>query len=79
MTHEQLIATAREHARDFSDPSAFPITLDALPKVRVLDAAVVYFESPDHDGKIEVFLEKETGRFITATLIPQKAKPSQQT
>ena len=76
MTRDKLIAIAREQAKGFADVNEFPVTLDMLPKVRVLDATVVYFESDQHDGKIEVFLERESGKFITATLIPSKAKPS---
>ncbi len=76
MTHEQLIAAAREHAKDFSDPGEFPVRLDTLPKVTVIDAVVVFFESDQHDGRIEVFLERESGKFLTAILSPHKPKPS---
>jgi hypothetical protein len=34
----------------------------------------VYFESSEHDGKIEVYLDKESGEFITATFVPVKGK-----
>ena len=76
MTRDELIAIARKHAKGFSDVNEFPVTLDMLPKVRVVDAVVVYFEGDQHGGKIEVFLERESGDFITATLIPTKPKPS---
>ena len=76
MTHEELIAIAREQAKGFSGVNEFPVTLDMLPKVRVLDAVAVYFESDQHNGQIEVFLEKESGKCIGATLIPSKPKPN---
>ena len=76
MTHDELIAEARKQAEDFRDTGEPPISLDRLPNVRALDAVVVYFESDEHDGKIEVFLERETGKFLAATLIPAKPKKS---
>jgi hypothetical protein len=76
MTHEQLVAIAREEVKDFRDPEGRCRGLEELPKVTVLDAVVVWFESDQHDGKIEVFLERDSGKFITATLIPHKLKPA---
>jgi len=71
MTHTELIARAREEAKDFRDPEGRCPGIDELPKARVVEAAVVYFESDAHDGRIEVFLERESGKIITATLIPK--------
>ena len=76
MTHEALITEARKLVKSFvADPKA-GVTLEMLPKVRALDAVVIYFESDEHDGKIEVFLEKESGKFITAGLMAPKEKKS---
>jgi hypothetical protein len=74
MTNEELIAIAREQAKGFRDPEGACPTIERLPKARVLDAVVVYFESDDHNGRIEVFLERGSGEFITATLVPHKPK-----
>ena len=74
MTHDELVAKAREHAKDFSETGDARVSLDTLPKVSLLEAAVVYFESDAHTGKIEVFLEKQSGKLLSATLIPAKEK-----
>ena len=75
MTNEALIAEATKLAKTFWAGTA-GFTLEMLPKVRALDAVVVFFESDEHDGKIEVFLERESGKFITATLVPRDRKKS---
>ena len=76
MTDEALIAEAMKLAKSFGADATAGVTLEMLPKVRAVDAVVVYFESDEHDGKIEVFLEKVSGKFITATLVPRKPKKS---
>ena len=76
MTDEALIAEAMKLAKSFGADATAGVSLEMLPKVRAVDAVVVYFESDEHDGKIEVFLEKESGKFITATLVPRKPKKS---
>jgi hypothetical protein len=76
MTHEQLIALARERAKDFSGLGEADITLEMLPKVRVREAAVVCFESDEHDGRIEVYMDKDSGEFISGTMIPRKTEES---
>jgi hypothetical protein len=67
MTREELIEKAKEYVKSFEDEG---IVLEKVPKIRVLTAYVVYFESDDHKGKIQVFLEKETGEFISASASP---------
>lgn len=72
MTHEELVAIAREQVKDFKDPEGRCPGVEDLPKSRVVEAAVVYFESDEHDGTIEVVLERDSGKLITATLSPRK-------
>lgn len=74
MSDEELIAAAREYAKDFSQAEQ-PLPLEALPLTRVVEAAVVYFESPDHDGRIEVYLGRKTGECLTAIMSPRKGSP----
>jgi hypothetical protein len=71
MTHEQLIALAKERAKDFTGLSEADVTLEMLPKVRVIEAAVVCFESDEHDGRIQVNLDKDSGEFISGTMTPR--------
>jgi hypothetical protein len=73
MSDEELIAAAREYAKDFFKAGEQALPLETLPLTRVIDAAVVYFESPDHDGRIEVFLDRKSGECISAIMSPRKA------
>lgn len=43
-------------------------TLEMLPKVTVMDAVVVSFESHQRPGKMFVVLERETGKFVVSGL-----------
>jgi hypothetical protein len=74
MTHEALIAEARKVVQNIQRDAGAGLTLEMLPKVAAVDAVVVYFTSDEHDGKIEVFLERDSGKFITAGLMPPKQK-----
>jgi hypothetical protein len=76
MTDQELIAIARERVKDFKDPEGRCPGMEELPNCRVQDAAVVFFESDEHDGKIEVYLQRDSGKFITAMMIPRK-RPEQ--
>jgi len=72
MSDEELIAAAKEYAKDFSQAGEQALSVEALPLTRVVDAAVVYFESPSHDGRIEVFLDRKSGECLTAIMSPRK-------
>lgn len=74
MTHEQLIAKAKEHAADFERGPENRLSVRDLPIVRVREAAVVYFESAQHPGRVEVLLDRHSGEFIGATVAPGDAR-----
>ncbi len=74
MTHEELIAIAREQAKGFDDPEGCCPQIGDLPKSRAVDAVVVYFESDEHNGMIEVILQRDSGKLLGATLSPHKPK-----
>jgi catechol 2,3-dioxygenase-like lactoylglutathione lyase family enzyme len=72
MTHDELIEFAKAQAKHFEVPiEGIQITVDMFPKIRVVETVVVYFESDEHDGKIEVCLSRETGNFISSTMTPR--------
>jgi len=73
MSDEEIIAAAREYAKDFSQAGEQSLPIETLPLTRVVDAAVVYFESPHHDGRIEVFLDRKSGECLTAIMSPRNA------
>jgi len=65
MTDEMFIARAREEAIRFGRLSRKGLDLSTFPKVRLRRAVVVYFESEDEEaGRVEVYLDGETGTFI---------------
>jgi hypothetical protein len=70
MTDQELIAIATEHARKFEESPNLPASLDALPTIRVQQAVVIYFESPNRDQYIQISLDRNTGDFISACYVP---------
>jgi hypothetical protein len=75
MTDEELVAHARELAAGFRDLEGRCPGVEEMPKVRVVDAIVVYFKSDRHDTTVEVVLERKSGKFLGGTLTPHKPKP----
>jgi hypothetical protein len=62
MTHDELIAKAREHLHVLQgrSPSSTNIPFDRLSRVRVRDAAIVYFEGVEQNDRMEVVLDQHT-------------------
>ncbi|HSU54498.1 MAG TPA: hypothetical protein VLT36_10590 [Candidatus Dormibacteraeota bacterium] len=69
MTNDQLITVARTHTVDFPKLSGEPwANQETLSDIKVVDTALVSFESARHPKKIMVLLEKESGKFIASWL-----------
>lgn len=63
MTHDELIIVARTHTIDIPKLSGEPwATLEALPKITVMDAVVVSFESDQRHGKMFVVFGERFGK-----------------
>jgi hypothetical protein len=75
MTHEELIAKARAHMKPFDRRNSFGVSADVFNQARVVETAVVYLGSQERDDYIEVYLNRETGEFITATYHPGASRP----
>jgi hypothetical protein len=75
MTHEELIVKARAHMKRFEGRKPFNVTSDVFTEGRVVEAALVYLGSQKRDDYIEVYLNRETGEFITATYHPGSQQP----
>jgi hypothetical protein len=76
-TNEQLIEIARAHTTDLPRLSGRPWATDeALNRVVVQDTVIVRFESDQHEKKVMILLERETGKFIASWLMPQPKNPS---
>ena len=72
-TNEQLIEIARAHTKGLPKLSGQPWATDeALNKVAVQDAVIVRFESDQHDKKVVILLERDSGKFFASWLMPQK-------
>ena len=79
MTNDELITVARPHTVDFPKLSGEPwANQETLSKVKVLDTAIVSFESGQHPKKIMILLEKESGKFIASWLAPLDSQPGGQ-
>jgi hypothetical protein len=70
MTHDELIAKAREHAADFERGGTFPARVGEFARTRVRETALVYFGSNDRDDYIQILLDRENGDFISAEYSP---------
>jgi hypothetical protein len=71
MTHEELIAKAREHAKAFGRDGVLPTSFEEFSRITSREALVVCFGSHTRADFIEVYLDKESGDFITALYNPQ--------
>jgi hypothetical protein len=70
MTHEQLIAKAREHAAVFERGVPFAARVGDFERVTVREAAVIRFDSSTRDDHILIYLDRASGDFITAEYAP---------
>jgi hypothetical protein len=70
MTHDELIAKAREHAAVFERGAPLPARVAEFTRTRVREAVLIYFGSDGRDDYIEILLDRETGDFITASYSP---------
>ena len=76
MTHQELIAKARAHMKPFDRRNSFGVSSMAFPEARVQEAALVVLGSRERDDYIDVYLDRRTGAFITATYHPGTGRKS---
>ena len=72
MTQEALIAKARAHMKPFDRRNSFGVSSDAFTEARVRETALVTLGSRERADYIDVYVDRETGEFITATYVPRK-------
>ena len=71
MTNEQLIEIARAHTKDLPRLSGEAWASDeALPNVSVQDTVIISFSAAEHLKKVNILLEKDSGKFIASWLTP---------
>lgn len=61
--------------KPFDRRKSFGVTSDVFTEGRVVEAALVYLGSQKRDDYIEVYVNRETGEFITATYHPGSPQP----
>ena len=79
MTHDELLNKAieslrRQEPRMQMHEGVCGVTVDQLPKRRVRDAVVIDFESDENIGRIQVTMERDTGKMIGSKYAPPKKK-----
>ena len=78
MTDDELLAKAIEKLRELeARRTNIPerlraVTVDQLPKRRIRDAVVIDFEQDEKDGRIQIFMDRESGDMISVTYNPPK-------
>ena len=74
MTTSELIAKAREHAAAFESGMPFEVRVSDFADVTARDAVIVHFHSDAREDRIKIYLDKDSGDFITAkySLPPSK-------
>jgi hypothetical protein len=74
MTHDQLIAKAKEHAAVFERGVPFVARVHDFDRVTVREAVIVLFDSNSRDDHIKIYLDRASGDFIQADYAPPKDK-----
>ena len=78
MTDDELLAKAIEklralEARCADAPETLgTVTVDQLPKRCIRDAVVIDFERDEKSGRIRTFMDRESGKMISAEYFPPK-------
>jgi hypothetical protein len=72
MTHQELIEKAREQMRALDWRSSFGAPPDVYDQARVVDTALIYFDSQKREDYIEVVLNSETGELISTVYHPRR-------
>lgn len=78
MTDDDLLTKAIEKLRALEErgkdvPERLrTITVDQLPRRRIRDAVVIDFERDEGGGRIQVFMDRESGDMILASYNPPK-------
>ena len=77
MTHDELIARAREHMKPFERMEAEIPPLDQYSAVRVRDTVMIYFSRAGADDGFEICLDRATGEVVGARYMPKPTQKSE--
>jgi len=75
MTHEELIAKARDHIKPFDQHNSYGVSLQDFTDARVAEIARIFLRRPQREDFLEVEVDRETGEFIWAIYHPGGSEP----
>lgn len=67
MTNEELIKIARRYAGGFAQNDEERARVASLTDVEVKTAAMISFRAPGSKASVEVYLDKDTGEFVSGS------------
>jgi hypothetical protein len=67
MTHDELIKIAKRHAVSFAQDDKDRAVVATLTDIRVKTAALISFRAPGSKASLDVYLDKDTGEFVTGS------------
>ena len=71
-----MIAKAREHAAVFERGVPFDARVGDFADVTVREAVIVHFHSDAREDHLKIYLDRDSGDFITAEYSPPPTKDS---
>jgi hypothetical protein len=67
MSQDELIKVARKHAVGFAQDDKERALVATLTDVQVKTAALIRFRAPGSKAAVDVYLDSETGEFVTGS------------
>ena len=76
MNADELIAKAKSHVSKITPTGGVRLSATDFPRARVQETAMICFESDVRDDRIYVFLDRESGDFVTIMYTQGTKRPS---
>lgn len=77
MNADELIAKAKAHVAKITPTSGNRLSADDFPKAEMRETAMICFESDARDDRVYVFLDRQSGDFVTIMYSQGTKRPSQ--
>jgi hypothetical protein len=75
MTHQELVAKAREHMKPFDRQNSYGVSLQDFTDARVAETARIFLRAPEREDFLEVVVDRDSGEFIWAIYHPGGSEP----
>ena len=76
MTADELIAKAKEHVSKIQPTGADQLSAADFPKAELRETAMICFESDARTDRVYVFLDRNSGEFVTIMYTHGSGRPS---